>query len=333
MAASSRAEAASHSSHDGESYDRYELAYDVLDGLTRPFKELSSRFLYDKRGAELFDRILGLPEYYQGRAEMEILRQQGTLIMSFAEPDELVDVGAGSGVKTKTLLEAAGRTSGLRYFPVDKSLAMLRQCIQQMERDLPDLAVAPVQADFDSFDGSVPAPTRETKRLVTMFGGTLGNLLPGSRLRFWRKLAALAGPRGTLLLGVDLLNEDPQVTEAAYDDAAGVTSAFNKNLLQVINDRLEADFDVAAFDHLVIFDDANGWIEMRLRARHRCRVQIGLLDRSVQFEPGEEIRTEVSAKYSQQDFEREASWAGMQVRKWLTDSASQFALPLLTAGR
>lgn len=321
----------SHASEEGESYDRYELAYEVLDGLTRPFKELPSRFLYDERGAELFDRILELPEYYQGRAEMEILREQGASIISFAEPDEIVDVGAGSGTKAKILLEAAGRTSGLSYFPVDHSAAMLRQCIQQLGRDLPSLSVVPVQADFVSLDGSVPPPTAETKRLVTMFGGTLGNLLPGSRLRFWRELAALAGPQGTLLLGIDLLKEDPRITEAAYDDAAGVTAAFNKNLLQVINDRLDADFDLAAFDHLVVFDDANGWIEMRLRARRRCRVHIGLLDRSMNFEPGEEIRTEVSAKYSQRDFEREANWSGMQVKKWFTDSASQFALPLLAA--
>jgi len=328
-----QAEAVSHASEEGESYDRYELAYEVLDGLTRPFKELPSRFLYDARGAELFDRILGLPEYYQGRAEMEILREEGVSIMSYAEPDEIVDIGAGSGVKTKILLEAAGRTSGLSYFPVDNSAPMLRQCIQQLRRDLPSLSVTPVQADFASLDGSVPPPAAEAKRLVTMFGGTLGNLLPGSRLRFWRELAALAGPKGTLLLGVDLLKEDPQVTESAYDDTAGVTAAFNKNLLQVINDRLDADFDLGAFDHLVVFDDANGWIEMRLRARRRCRVHIGLVDRAVDFEPGEEIRTEVSAKYSQRDFEREASWAGLRLEKWFTDAAAQFALPLLAAGR
>jgi L-histidine N-alpha-methyltransferase len=332
LATSPRAEAVGHASEKGESYDQYELAYDVLDGLTRPFKELPSHFFYDERGVELFDRILELPEYYQGRAEMEILRQQGASIISCAEPDEIVDIGAGSGAKAKILLEAAGQTSGLSYFPVDHSAAMLRQCMRQMGRDLPALSVVPVQANFTSLDGSVPPPAGETKRLVTMFGGTLGNLLPGSRLRLWTELATLAGPQGTLLLGVDLLKEDPRVTEAAYDDAAGVTAAFNKNLLQVINDRLDADFDLAAFDHLVVFDDANGWIEMRLRARRRCRVHIGLLDRSVDFAPGEEIRTEVSAKYSQRDFEREANWSGMHVKKWLTDAASQFALPFLIAG-
>lgn len=328
---SSPADAVSQTLEGGEVYDRYELAYDVLDGLTRPFKELSSRFLYDERGSELFDRILELPEYYQGRAEMEILQQQGTSIMSIVKPDELVDIGTGSGSKTKILLQAAGRTSGLKYFPVDKSAAMLEQCIENMRGALPDLPVVPVQSDFDSLDGSIPSATTEIKRLVTMFGGTLGNLLPGSRLRFWRQLAALAGPSGHLLLGVDLLKEDPRVTEAAYDDAAGVTAAFNRNLLQVINDRLEADFDLAAFDHLVVFDDANSWIEMRLRARRRCKVHIGLLDRSVDFEPGEEIRTEVSAKYSRRDFEWEASWSGLQVERWFTDAASQFALPLLAA--
>jgi L-histidine N-alpha-methyltransferase len=311
-------------------YNVEELAYDVMDGLTRPFKELSSRFLYDERGAELFEQILKLPEYYQGRTELSLLKRHAQSIIRTAGPTEVVDVGAGSGVKTKLLLQAGGDPAGLTYIPVDMSADMLDICARMVAGSLPGLAVKPIQSDFSDLLDILGAPPDDAKRLLVMLGGTIGNLLPGARRRFWRELRAIAGPDGALLIGIDLA-KDPRASEAAYDDAAGVTAEFNKNLLQTVNTRLGADFDLGAFDHVVVYDDANGWIEMRLRARRRCRVRVELLDWEVEFSPGEEIRTEISAKYSRAGFEREIGWAGLGVKEWLPDAEERFALVVLAS--
>ncbi len=310
-------------------YDVHDLACDVLDGLTRPFKELSSRFLYDERGAELFELILDLPEYYQGRTETALLEEHACAIVQAVTPTELVDVGAGSGEKTRVLLNAAAQASGFTYIPVDMSPDMLETCANEAQSSFGELVVRPVQADFTDLIGAVSLPEAGARRLVVMLGGTIGNLLPGTRRRFWQDLRAIAGVDGALLVGIDLL-KDPTVIEAAYDDAAGITAAFNKNLLQTLNDRLDADFDLDAFDHVVIFDDANSWIEMRLRARRRCRIRIEFLAWDLELSPGEEIRTEISAKYSRSSFEREVGWAGLCVTEWLVDTSERFALPLLT---
>lgn len=320
---------AADAAHEGAAYDVHDLAYDVMDGLTRPFKELSSRFLYDERGAELFEQILDLPEYYQGRTETALLEAHAQSVVETLAPTELVDVGAGSGGKTKLLLEAAAATSDFTYIPVDMSVDMLETCARTARDGLPDLTVAPVQADFSDLVDAVSLPGVGARRLVVMFGGTIGNLLPGARRRFWHELRTVAGVDGGLLVGIDLIN-DPRVTEAAYDDAAGVTAEFNKNLLSTLNDRLGADFDLDAFDHVVVYDDANSWIEMRLRARRGCRVLIEFLDWEVEFAPGEEIRTEISAKYTRPSFEGEIGWAGLSIAKWFVDPDDRFALPLLT---
>jgi L-histidine N-alpha-methyltransferase len=313
-----------------DGYDVLELAYDVMDGLTRPFKELSSRFLYDERGAELFEQILELPEYYQGRTEMSLLERHAQSIIRATAPTEVVDVGAGSGAKTKLLLQEWDDPAGLTYIPVDMSTDMLDICAGMAAESLPGLAVEPVQSDFSKLLDTLGVPPHDTKRLVVMLGGTIGNLLPGARRRFWRELGAIAGGGGALLVGIDLA-KDPRASEAAYDDAAGVTAEFNKNLLQTLNIRLGADFDLGAFDHVVVYDDANSWVEMRLRARRRCKVRVELLDWEVEFYPGEEIRTEVSAKYMRASFEHEIGWAGLGVKDWLADAEERFALVVLTA--
>ena len=311
-----------------DGYDVLELAYDVMDGLTRPFKELSSRFLYDERGAELFERILELPEYYQGRTELALLERHAQSVIDAIAPTEVIDVGAGSGAKTKVLLQAGDALPGLIYVPVDMSTDMLDTCVRMMAESLPGLLVQPAQSDFSNLLDTFGVPSKDVKRLIVILGGTIGNLLPGARRRFWRELGAIAGQDGALLIGIDLA-KNPRTSEAAYDDAAGVTAEFNKNLLQTLNLRLGADFDLDAFDHVVVYDDDNGWIEMRLRARRRCRVDFERLDWGVKFSPGEEIRTEISAKYTRAGFEREVGWAGLGVKDWLADEDERFALAVL----
>lgn len=312
------------------SYDELELAYDVLDGLSRPFKELSSRFLYDGRGSELFEQILDLPEYYQGRTEVEILRSNAGAIIQRARPSAVIDVGAGSGDKAIVLLEALSDPAGVRYLPFDMSSDMLKTCRTSVSRRLPKLGITPVEGDMTNLPSFLGDLYRGDRPLITMFGGTIGNLFPGARRRFLRSVASLLEPSGHALVGVDLM-KDPRVLEEAYDDSAGVTAQFNLNLLRLINDRLDADFPLDAFGHVVVFDELKGWIEMRLRVRRRCIVRLRAVGATVYLEPGEEIRTEVSAKFTRDAFEAELAWAGLRVADWFTDADEHYALPLIGA--
>lgn len=313
---------------DGSSYDPVELGYDTMDGLTRPFKELSSRFLYDERGAEIFEEILKLPEYYQTRTEIALLKEYGSELLSRYQPHELVDLGSGSGEKSALLLSQSDPGQLPTYVPVDTSAEMLEGCTTEMRQRFPTLDIKPVKSDFNQLEELLGAPKEGQPRFIAMFGGTIGNLPPGTRRRFLSSLAAVAGEEGLILVGVDLL-KDPRRIELAYDDAAGVTAEFNRNILQTLNERLGANFDLDAFDHLVVFDGSNEWIEMRLRARRACTVRFELLDWQVDFTAGEEIRTEISAKFSRESFEREAAWSGLQLKQWITDPENQFAIPIL----
>jgi L-histidine N-alpha-methyltransferase len=310
-------------------YDVEELGYDVLDGLTRPHKELSSRFLYDERGSELFEEILKLPEYYQGRAEMAILRSHAVAVMRRCGPTEIVDLGAGSGEKANLLLGAAAPRT-LAYSPVDLSSDMLRLCEAQVSGRWSHVNVTPIQGDITNLSELLEPLASESRRMIVMFGGTVGNLLLGARRRFLKDVAGLLGENGYAMLGIDLL-KDPAAIEAAYADSAGVTAEFNRNILTTLNRRLGADFPHDAFDHAIVFDEAKSWIEMRLRARRRCLIHFAVLDWSVELAPGEEIRTEVSAKFSRESFTREVEWCGLEVVDWFSDNRCQFAIPLLRA--
>jgi L-histidine Nalpha-methyltransferase len=312
-----------------QGYDLQELAYDVLDGLTRPQKELSSRFLYDERGADIFEEILALPEYYQGRAEVSILSSHGPTIMGRYEPTEIIDLGAGSGEKAGQLL-AAGGERAITYSPVDLSSDMLRLCESHFSTGWDHVAVRPILGDIAKLSSILPPTVSDARRLIVMFGGTVGNLLLGARRRFLTEIASHLGQRGHVLLGLDLL-KSPATIEAAYADAAGVTAEFNRNILTTLNRRLGANFPLDAFDHVIVFDEDKNWIEMRLRARRRCVIDFAALDWSVQIAPGEEIRTEVSAKFSREGFQREAAWCGLELVDWFTDEQAQFALALLGA--
>jgi L-histidine Nalpha-methyltransferase len=306
--------------------DERSLADDVLDGLTRPFKELPPKHFYDARGAELFDRICELPEYYPTRAEREILEQRAVEIAQLTGAAELVELGSGTASKTRVLLDALHAAGTLRrYVPVDVTESMVRECASALTDEYPGLRVHGVIADFERHLDRVPPPAGA--RIVAFLGGTIGNFPPGSRRRFLREIAALLGPADHLLLGTDLV-KDPAVLQAAYDDAEGITAEFNRNVLRVLNRELGADFEPDDFEHVALFDREHEWIEMRLRARRAHTTHVRDLDLPVRFEEGEELRTEISAKFTDARIDGDLAAAGLELVQRFTDGDGLFALTL-----
>ena len=302
------------------------LADDVLDGLTRPFKELPPKHFYDARGAELFDRICDLPEYYPTRAERVILEERSDELAELTSAVELVELGSGTAAKTRVLLDALQAAGTLeRYIPVDVTESMVRDCAEALTSEYPGLRVHGVIGDFERHLDHIPPA--EGPRIVAFLGGTIGNFPPGSRRRVLRQIARLLGTSDYLLMGTDLV-KDPSVLEAAYDDAQGVTAEFNRNLLLVLNRELRADFDPDDFDHVALFDTENEWIEMRLRARREHTTLVRDLDLPVHFDAGEELRTEISAKFTPERLQGDLAAAGLELVSWLTDPDALFALSL-----
>jgi L-histidine N-alpha-methyltransferase len=307
--------------------DERSLADDVLDGLTRPFKELPPKHFYDAYGAELFDRICELPEYYPTRAERAILEERSAEIVAATGAAELVELGSGTAAKTRLLLRAMAQAGTLRrYVPIDVTESMVVSCADELVEEFPGLRVHGIVGDFERHLSHVPAP--EGPRVVAFLGGTIGNFTPGSRRRFLRSIAKLLRPGvDHLLLGTDLV-KDPAVIEAAYDDSEGITAEFNRNVLRVINRELDADFEVEAFEHVAFFDREREWIEMRLRALRRMDVHVGKLGLDVAFVPREELRTEISAKFTIKRLGADLAAAGLELRDLLTDPEELFALSL-----
>ncbi len=317
-------------SHLGDGDER-SLADDVLDGLTRPFKELPPKHFYDARGAELFDRICELPEYYPTRAERAILERHAGELAELAGAAELVELGSGTASKTRVLLDALYEAGTLRrYVPVDVTESMVRECAEQLTEEYPGLRVHGIIGDFERHLGEVPDAVGP--RIVAFLGGTIGNFPPGSRRRVLREVSRLLGPADYLLMGTDLV-KNPDVLEAAYDDSEGVTAEFNLNVLEVLNRELGADFQPENFDHVALFDAEHEWIEMRLRARHEHTTLVRDLDLPVHFHAGEEMRTEISAKFTAQRIEGDLAAAGLELVRWLTDPEELFALTLSRASR
>jgi L-histidine Nalpha-methyltransferase len=307
--------------------DERSLADDVLDGLTRPFKELPPKHFYDAYGAELFDRICELPEYYPTRAERAILEQRSAEIVAATGATELVELGSGTAAKTRLLLRAMADTGTLRrYVPVDVTESMVVSCADELVEEFPGLRVHGIVGDFERHLAHVPAP--QGPRVVAFLGGTIGNFTPGSRRRLERAIAKLLRPGvDHLLLGTDLV-KDPAVIEAAYDDSAGITAEFNRNVLRVINRELDADFELDAFEHVAFFDREREWVEMRLRALRRMDVHVAKLGLDVAFAPREELRTEISAKFTIKRLGADLAAAGLELRDVLTDPEELFALSL-----
>jgi L-histidine N-alpha-methyltransferase len=301
------------------------LRADVLHGLTRHPKTLPPKWFYDARGSELFEEITRLPEYYPTRAEREILVARASGIAAASAAQTLVELGSGSSEKTRHLLDALPALHS--YVPVDVSESALRGAAETLLAERPDLSIHALIADFT--DG-LALPDTPGPRLVAFLGGTIGNLLPDERAVFLKSVRSLLSPGDSLLLGTDLV-KDEETLVAAYDDASGVTAAFNKNVLTVVDRELGADFDPEDFDHVALWDPKQEWIEMRLRARRDLTVKIMELDLVVPFTAGEELRTEISAKFRKEGIRSELASAGLTLTHWWTDSADRFAMSLATA--
>jgi L-histidine N-alpha-methyltransferase len=301
------------------------LRADALAGLTATPKTLSPKWFYDERGSELFEKITLLPEYYPTRAERAILRAASGEIAAATGAGTLVELGSGSSEKTHLLLDALRDAGTLRsYVPLDVSESALISAANRVLASYPGLSVVAVVSDFEEHLG---LPAADGARLVAFLGSTIGNLLPAERVAFLARLRSGLSEGDALLLGTDLV-KDPAVLIAAYDDPAGVTAAFNKNVLAVLNAELGADFDRDAFDHVAIWDAGAEWIEMRLRSILDQRVTLPAIGLAVEFAEGEEIRTEVSAKFRRGGIEAELAAAGFAMRSWWTDDDGQFGLSL-----
>jgi L-histidine Nalpha-methyltransferase len=306
-----------------------EMAAEVRSALAGAPPSLPSKYFYDDRGSRLFQEITRLPEYYQTRTEETLLEAVTDEVAARVGARELVELGSGSGRKIRLLLDAMARTKRLESCVLfDINERDLDQSVRALGRDYPQARVRGVVGDFtQGFDGVGPG----AGRIVAFFGGTIGNLHPDDVPPFLRRVAGLLGEGDAFLLGVDLV-KDKRVLEAAYNDAAGVTARFNRNILQVMNDRLGADFQPDSFEHVAFYDERNAWIEMRLRARRPQHVRIPEAGLDLRLAAGDEIRTEISCKYTRESVEERLGGTGLRMDRWFTDEDDRFALALLRRG-
>jgi len=304
------------------------LLADVRAGLGARPRRLSPRWLYDDRGSELFDAITRLPEYYPTRREREILVDHAAEIAALTKADTLVELGSGTSEKTGLLLDALDQAGNLqRFIPLDVSEATLRAAAAGIADTYPALTVRAVVGDFVDHVGRLPVGGR---RLVAFLGGTIGNLGPSERASLLADLAGGLAPGDALLLGTDLV-KDPARLVAAYDDGAGVTAEFNRNLLHMLNRELGANFVPERFQHLARWNAEQQWIEMRLRSIGTQSVRLPGVEMEIEFLDGEEVLTEISAKFHREGIEAELAVAGLRLAEWWTDTAGDYALSLSLA--
>lgn len=303
-----------------------QMVGDVRDGLSRPQRELPPKYFYDERGSQLFEDITRLPEYYLTRAETEILGTHAATIVATSGARTLLELGAGSATKTRILLRAMEQAGqGAAYMPVDVSEDFLRQTSASIERDFPSFVVEPIVADIAE---SLEIPASLDRPVMFAFlGSTIGNFDDASAVALLRRVRAHMQPGDSLLLGTDL-RKDVRTIELAYNDCAGVTAEFNRNMLYVVNDELGANFDPDRFAHHAFYDQELHRIEMHLVSVGDQRVHIPRIG-DVDFRHGESIRTELSYKYDRAAVDRLAESAGLAVRRWFTDGGDRFALSLL----
>jgi L-histidine Nalpha-methyltransferase len=301
------------------------LRRDVLDGLQKTPKSLPPKWFYDSVGSELFDQITRLPEYYPTRAEAEILGARSADVASASEADTLVELGSGTSEKTRMLLDALRDRGSLRRFvPFDVDASILSATAAAIQREYIGVEIKAVCGDFEEHLTEIPSGGR---RLFVFLGSTIGNLTPEPRAEFLATLAEVMRPGDSLLLGTDLVKDTGRLVRA-YDDAAGVTARFNRNVLAVINRELDADFDVDAYQHVARWNIEEERIEMWLRAERPQRVRVGALDLTVDFAASEEMLTEVSCKFHPEGVTAELAEAGLHRIRWWTDSAGDFGLSL-----
>lgn len=301
------------------------LRADARTGLTATPKSLPPKWFYDARGSELFEQITELPEYYPTRTERALLQRVVGEIAAAARPEVLVELGSGSAAKTRLLLDALSAEGSLKtYVPQDVSASALRGAAAEIATEYPNLAVHGVVSDFTDTLHNLP---RGGRRMIAFLGGTIGNLVPAERAEFLSGINEVLEPGELLLLGAGLVI-DPAVLVPAYDDAAGVTAEFNRNVLHVLNHRLGADFDPDKFEHIALWDAENEWIEMRLRATEAMTATVAELDLTVDFAAGEQMRTEISAKFRPDGLRAELDAAGFTTAYTWTDQDDRFALVL-----
>ncbi|OXM72362.1 MULTISPECIES: L-histidine N(alpha)-methyltransferase [Amycolatopsis] len=304
------------------------LRADVREGLSAEQKWLPSKWFYDATGSRLFEDITALPEYYPTRSEREVLAREAGAIARITGAHTLVELGSGSSEKTRLLLDGLRDHGSLRTFvPLDVSESALAEAVEAIQAGYPGLDVRGVVGDFTEHLGLLPG---EPPRLVAFLGGTIGNFLPADRGKFLRSVRDVLAGGEWFLLGTDLV-KDAETLVRAYDDAAGVTAEFNRNVLRVVNEVLGADFDPDSFEHVAHWDAGNEWIEMRLRAPEAVRVSIPGAGMEVSFEAGEYIRTEISAKFRREGVTTELADAGFEVAHWWTDAQGRFGVSLARA--
>jgi L-histidine N-alpha-methyltransferase len=304
---------------------RAALQRDVAAGLTSVPKELPPKYFYDARGSELFDEITRLPEYYPTRCERSILEARAGEVARLSGADTLVELGSGTSEKTRLLLDAlVGAGLLRRIVAFDVSEPTLRQAAATLAREYPEAAVTAVVGDFEHHLRTIPGGGR---RLIAFLGGTIGNLAPKQRADFLAEVSASMVPGDGFLLGTDLVKDVARL-EAAYDDTAGVTAEFNRNVLHVVNRELDADFVPQQFDHVARFDPDEEWIEMWLRSRRPQRVTVAGVGLTVDFDAGEAMRTEISAKFRREGVEAELGDADLALARWWTDAGEDFAVSL-----
>jgi L-histidine N-alpha-methyltransferase len=340
LATSDRVLVTTHNRDDQVARDRDELRA----ALQRSPREIPSRYFYDERGSWLFERITRLPEYYQTRTEHALLRAIADRVAASSRASQLVEIGSGAATKTRVLIDALARTGRLRlYVPVDVAESSVRRVAEELTAEYPELAVHGIVADFN--DDLSPLPPLEPAdgespgrgggpaaggggRLVIFLGGTIGNLRPEEARDFLSLRRSEMAPGDHFLLGVDLVKDVARL-EAAYNDDAGVTAEFNRNILLVANDvAAVGDFDPAAFSHRAFWDAEKRWIEMRLRSDRRQQVHLPALGLELDLAAGEEIHTEISAKYDRASAEALLGGAGFEPVEWFTDPERLFGLVL-----
>lgn len=303
-----------------------DLEGEVLAGLSRRPKWIPSKFFYDERGSEIFEKITELPEYYLTRTELAIMREHVYDMADRLGPGcRIVEFGAGAGTKTRMLLEALD--DPVAYVPVDISREQLLTTAEDLTRDYPDIVVQPVTADFTTEFDLPPIRSSVLRTVVFFPGSTIGNFSPPEATLFLRRLTHLCRPTGGVLIGLDL-KKDRETLERAYNDAAGVTAEFNLNLLRRINRELKADFDLKAFRHEAVYDVEHGRIEMRLISEVKQTVTVA--DKTFSFEPGERIITEYSHKYSLRQFDKMAEEVGLKMDRTWMDDDEKFAVKYLS---
>ena len=303
------------------------IARDIRDGLTSSPRYIPCKYFYDARGSRLFEEICRLPEYYPTRTEISILREIAPHLMETLDYSDLVELGSGSSLKISILLDAISETNraSMRYIPVDISESAVIESSKDLLERYPELPVLGVVADFMCQSDVLPA---ERPKMLCFLGGTIGNMEEGDSISFLRAVSGNMRSDDTLLVGFDMV-KSREIVEAVYNDSRGLTSEFNRNILNVVNNKLNADFKPHLFEHLAFFNESESRVEMHLRASRDVSVRLESIDMEVEFKEGETIHTENSRKFTIQGIEDMVDRAGLYVQDWYMDADGWFSLVLM----